>query len=32
MHDNEKETCLLIDVTISRDKNVIKKEAKKIPK
>jgi len=30
--DNEKGTCTLIDVAISGDKNVIKKEAKKILK
>ena len=31
--DNEKRrTCMLIDVSISRDRNVIKKEAEKIPK
>jgi hypothetical protein len=30
--DNEKGTCMLIDVAISGDRNVIKKEAKKIPK
>jgi len=30
--DNEKRrTCVLIDVSISRDGNVIKKEAEKIP-
>jgi len=29
---NEKGTCMLIDVTISGDRNVIKKEAKKILK
>ena len=28
--DNEKRTCMLIDVSISRDRNVIKKEAEKI--
>ena len=27
IRDNEKETCVLIDVAISRDGNVIKKEA-----
>jgi len=32
IRDNEKGTCLLIDVTISGDRNVIKKEAKKILK
>jgi hypothetical protein len=30
--DNEKGTCMLIDVTIPGDRNVIKKEAKKILK
>jgi len=30
IHDNEKETCMLIDVAISGDRNVIKKEAEKI--
>jgi hypothetical protein len=30
--DNEEETCMLTDVAISRDRNVIKKEAEKIPK
>ena len=30
--DNEKETFMLIDVAISRDRNVIKKEAEKILK
>jgi hypothetical protein len=30
--DNEKRTCMLIDVTTSGDKNVIKKEAEKILK
>jgi len=30
--DNEKGTCTLIDVTVSGDRNVIKKEAKKILK
>jgi len=30
--DNEKETCVLIDVAISGDRNVIKKEAEKILK
>jgi len=30
--DNEKGTCLLIDVAISGDRNVIKKEAEKILK
>jgi len=28
--DNEKGTCMLIDVAISGDRNVIKKEAEKI--
>ena len=32
IRDNEKGTCLLIDVAISRDRNVIKKEAEKILK
>ena len=32
IHDNEKETCMLIDAAISGDRNVIKKEAKKILK
>ena len=32
IHHNEKETCLLIDVAISGDINVIKKEAEKILK
>ena len=32
IHDNEKGTCVLIDVTISGDRNVIKKEAEKILK
>jgi hypothetical protein len=32
IRDNEKGTCMLIDVAISGDRNVIKKEAKKIPK
>jgi len=32
VHDNEKGTCMLIDVAISGDRNVIKKEAKKILK
>ena len=26
IHDNEKATCMLIDVTISGERNVIKKE------
>jgi hypothetical protein len=30
IRDNEKRTCMLIDVAISEDKNVIKKEAEKI--
>ena len=30
--DNEKGTCMLIDVAISEDRNVIKKEAEKILK
>ena len=30
IRDNEKGTCMLIDVTISGDRNVIKKEAEKI--
>ena len=32
IRDNKKETCMLIDVAISRDRNVIKKEAEKILK
>ena len=32
IRDNEKGTCMLIDVAISRDRNVIKKEAAKILK
>ena len=32
IHDNEKRTCMLIDVAISGDRNVIKKEAEKILK
>jgi len=32
IRDNEKGTCMLIDVAISEDRNVIKKEAKKILK
>jgi hypothetical protein len=32
IRDNEKRTCMLIDVAISGDKNMIKKEAKKILK
>jgi hypothetical protein len=30
IHDNEKGTCMLIDVAISGDRNVTQKEAKKI--
>jgi len=30
IRDNEKGTCILIDVAISGDRNVIKKEAEKI--
>ena len=30
IRDNEKVTCMLIDVAISGDRNVIKKEAEKI--
>ena len=30
IRDNEKGTCMLIDVAISGDRNVIKKEAEKI--
>jgi len=30
IRDNEKGTCMLIDAAISGDRNVIKKEAKKI--
>ena len=30
IRDNEKGTCMLIDVSISGDRNVIKKEAEKI--
>jgi hypothetical protein len=30
IHDNEKGTRMLIDVTISEDRNVVKKEAAKI--
>jgi hypothetical protein len=30
IRNNEKRTCMLIDVAISRDRNVIKKEAEKI--
>jgi hypothetical protein len=32
IHDNEKGTCMLIEVAISGDRNVIKKEAEKILK
>jgi hypothetical protein len=32
IHVNEKGTCMLIDVAISGDKNVVKKEADKILK
>jgi hypothetical protein len=32
IRDNEKRTCTLIDVAISGDRNVIKKEAEKILK
>ena len=32
MSDNEKGTCMLIDVAISGDRNVIKKEVEKILK
>jgi hypothetical protein len=32
MRDNEKGTCMLIDVAISGDRNVIKKEVEKILK
>ena len=32
IRDNEKGTCMLIDVTVSGDGNVIKKEAEKILK
>jgi len=32
IRDNEKGTCMLIDGAISGDRNVIKKEAKKILK
>jgi len=32
IRDNEKRTCMLMDVAISRDRNVIKKEAEKILK
>jgi len=30
IRDNEKETCMLVDVAISGDRNMIKKEAEKI--
>jgi len=30
IRDNEKETCMLIDVAISGNRNVIKKETEKI--
>jgi hypothetical protein len=30
IRDNEKRTCMLVDVTISGDRNVIKKGAEKI--
>jgi hypothetical protein len=30
IHDNGKGTCMLIDVAISGDRNVIKKEAEKV--
>ena len=32
IRDNEKETCLLMDAAISGDRNVINRDAKKIPK
>jgi len=32
IRDNEKRTCMLIDVSIPGDRNVIKKEAEKILK
>jgi len=32
IRDNEKGTCMLIDVAISGDRNVIKKEAEKLIK
>jgi len=32
IRDNEKRTCMLIDVAISGDRNMIKKEAEKILK
>jgi hypothetical protein len=30
IRDNEKGTCMLIDIAISGDRNVVKKEAEKI--
>ena len=32
IRDNEKKTCMLMDIAISGDRNVIKKEAEKILK
>jgi hypothetical protein len=32
IRDNEKRTCMLIDLAVSGDRNVIKKEAEKILK
>jgi hypothetical protein len=32
IRDNEKRTCMLVDIAISGDRNVIKKEAEKILK
>jgi hypothetical protein len=32
IRDNEKGTCMLIDVAISGDRNVVKKEAEKVLK
>ena len=32
IHNNEKGTCMLIDVAVPGDRNVIKKEAEKILK
>jgi hypothetical protein len=32
IHDNKKGTCILMDVAIPGDRNVIKKEAEKIVK
>jgi hypothetical protein len=32
IHDNEKGTCMLIDVVISGDRNMMKKEGEKILK